>query len=87
MIVLRNSANSVTGDRRRGDYGVPSDRANTACRLRQQVAGNIVPQEQLATHIQQISDKKETKDLGENFEGIQEYINTCTILKNKELKN
>jgi len=87
VFFLINSANSVTGDRRRGDYGVPSDRANTACHLRQQEAGNIVPQEQLATHSQQISDKKETKDLGDNFEGIQKYTNTCTILKNKEFKN
>lgn len=87
MLVLGNSANSVTGDGRRGDYGVPSDRTNTACHLRQEVAGNKTAQEQLTTHSQQISDKKETKDFGENFEGIQEYTNTCTILKNKELKN
>jgi hypothetical protein len=32
-------------------------------------------------------DRKETKDLGEKFEGIQEYTNTCNILKNKKLKN
>ena len=39
------------------------------------------------TQSQQISDKKETKDLGEKFEGTQEYTNTCSILKNKKLKN
>jgi hypothetical protein len=55
--------------------------------LRQQETGSKVPQKQLATHSQQISDKKETKDLGEKFEGIREYTNTCAILKNNELKN
>jgi len=54
--------------------------------LRQQETGSKVPQKQLATHSQQISDK-DTKDLGEKFEGIREYANTCAILKNNELKN
>jgi hypothetical protein len=39
------------------------------------------------TQSQQISDKEETKDLGEKFERTQEYTNICSILKNKELKN
>jgi hypothetical protein len=37
----------------------------------------------LASHRQQINDKKETKDLGEKLDGIPEYTNRCTILKSK----
>jgi hypothetical protein len=42
-----------------------------------------VSQKQLATHRQQITGRKETKDLGEKLDEIPEYTNRCTILKSK----
>jgi hypothetical protein len=76
VLVLENSANSVTGDMRRGDYGVPSNRANTVFHLRQQETGSKVPQKQLKTHSQQIEIRRKLKILEKN---LREFKNTPTL--------